>query len=100
MNNEKKFTLYVLLLIFIMVSINMTNSQHKFNIFKSYENAQVKPKQYSKKQLRHSNNEYLTSVQKQMLKKRKEKQDNSKDMFDDNWSGFDLEKNKHSSIII
>jgi hypothetical protein len=100
MNNDKKFTLYILLLISIMVTINMTNSQHKFNIFKSYENAQVKPKQYSKKQLRHSIDEYLTSVQKQMLRKRSNKRNNIKDMFDDNWSGFDLEKNKGSDINV
>ncbi len=35
-----------------------------------------------------------------MLRKRKNKQNDIKDMFDDNWSGFDLEKNKHSSIIV
>ena len=99
MNTEKKFTLYVLLLIFILVTVNMTNSQHKFNIFKSYENANIKPKQYSKKYLRHSIDEYLSSIQKQMLRKRKNKENNVKDMFDDNWSGFNLDENKGSSII-
>ena len=100
MNTAKRMTIFVLILIGMLVLINMTNSQQKFNIFKSYENANVKPKQYSKKYLRHSIDEYLTSVQKQMMKRRKDKKDQQNDLFDENWSGFNLDENKGSSIII
>lgn len=98
MNTAKKMTIFILILIGLLVTINMTNSQQKFNIFKSYENAKVKPKQYTKKHLRHPINEYLTKVQKQMLRKRIDKKDNIGDLFDENWSGFNLDINKGSTI--
>jgi len=64
-------------------------AQEKFNVFKSYADANIKPPQYSreKKHLRHSIEEYLDTRQRKMYKIRYSR-DSPDVMFDKNWSGF------------
>lgn len=83
----------------LLITFNVF-AQDKFNIFKSYANAEKQPLQYSKnkKHLRHSIDEYLEPIQKKMLKIRKS-QDKPSDMFDSNWSGFNLKENSKSSLV-
>jgi len=88
----------VLYFILFSIWIDCINSQRKFNVFKSYENADVKPPQYSEKRLRHSIKEYLDPVQKKMLHLR-HSVDQPNRMFDANWSGFDLNANKGSALL-
>ena len=73
-------------------------SAESFNMFKSYANAAVKPKQYAKKERKEIDlSEYLTKRQRMMLKYR-----NGKDvpgaMFKENWSGFDLKDNSNPLV--
>ena len=75
------------LLLSILVLFNLVHSQ-KFNAFKSYKDAKVKPRHYGKGDQRtHPIEEYLTDNQMKMMRARKggDTEDNS---FDNNWSGF------------
>ena len=60
--------------------------QTKFNRFRSYENAKVKPKSYSARNNKHAVSEYLSPVQKYMVAN--QQRDVPGNMFDNNWSGF------------
>jgi tryptophanyl-tRNA synthetase len=84
---------YSLWLIFLQFFVAF--AEQKFNIFKSYANADVKPPQYTKqkKHLRHSINEYLDPMQKKM-KQLRESPDTPGAMYDSKWSGFNLKENK------
>lgn len=71
---------------------------NKFNMFKSYQNAKVKPKQYTKNPPKSRPlSEYLTNHQKGMLKRRYG-QDVPGAMFDEKWSGFDLKENSNPLV--
>ena len=87
-----KFAAFFLLTAIVFFSSNYRTSsrklQEKFNIFKSYKNARLKPPQYSHKRFsKHATDEYLSPLQKMMLAARKGK-DTPDVMFDKNWSGF------------
>ena len=84
---------YSLLLLYLHFFVAF--SQQKFNVFKSYANADVKPPQYAKqkKHLRHSINEYLDPIQMKM-KQVRESPDRPDAMFHAKWSGFNLKDNK------
>ena len=61
--------------------------QAKFNRFRSYENAKVKPPMYSKASRHHDVSEYLSPTQKYMVSH--QKRDSPNVMFNSGWSGFD-----------
>lgn len=75
--------------LFLLVVLGLFALLHaqKFNTFKSYAKAKVRPEKYAKRSTRHAISEYLTPIQIKMLNER-----NSKDtpdvMFDNKWSGF------------
>jgi hypothetical protein len=76
--------------------------QQKFDIYKSYANAKVKPPQYGKNINRPSRfaiSEYLTPVQKKMMVKRTSP-DQPQDQFDGNWSGYNLKINANKANSI
>ena len=73
--------------LFFTLQINLVCSQTKFNMFKSYKNAKVRPKQYSQRSRPHSIEEYLSPSQMKMLRERSGP-DKSENMFDANWSGY------------
>lgn len=75
----------LLLLSYIVIEVQC----QQFNIYKSYKDAKVKPPQYSKKDIEnHSISEYLSPLQKSMMKKRNGK--NTPDaMTNGKFSGFD-----------
>jgi hypothetical protein len=66
--------------------------QGRFDVFKSYANAQVKPPQYLKTSVKHSIDEYLSPNQKYMMQKR-HGPDDPNNSFGADWSGFNKEKN-------
>jgi hypothetical protein len=66
--------------------------QGRFDVFKSYANAQVKPPQYLKTSVKHSIDEYLSPNQKYMMHKR-HGPDDPNNSFGADWSGFNKEKN-------
>mmetsp|Transcript_22416 Transcript_22416/g.24500 ORF Transcript_22416/g.24500 Transcript_22416/m.24500 type:complete len:226 (-) Transcript_22416:3743-4420(-) len=79
--------MFVFILILTLVSIPYIQSQ-KFNIFKSYKDAAIKPDNYGKViQREHPVTEYLDSKQMKMLRERNGPitPENS---FDNKWSGF------------
>ena len=61
--------------------------QAKYNRFRSYANAKVKPPMYSRTSRRHDVSEYLSPVQKYMVSH--QKRDTPDVMFKSGWSGFD-----------
>lgn len=66
----------------------------RFNVFKSYKDADVRPKNYGKNtKYSHPIGEYLTTIQKEMYNKRYTK-DKDNEMFSNNWSGFRKDKMK------
>ena len=71
---------------------------NEFNIFKSYQNAKIKPSQYAKKESNnHDISEYLSKRQRMMLKHRHGK-DVPGAMFNEKWSGFDLKANSNPIV--
>ena len=80
-----KFQLFIIcLIIFFCIQVQA----QKFNVFKSYKDAKVKPDRYGKTiQKDHDIREYLSENQMKMLKERTgpDTPDNS---FDNSWSGF------------
>lgn len=77
----------VSLLILTLVSIPYIQSQ-KFNIFKSYKDAAIKPDNYGKViQREHPVTEYLDSKQMKMLRERNGPM-TPENSFDNKWSGF------------
>lgn len=85
------FYTFCLILLISCLLTNVVEGQ-KFNAFKSYKDAKIKPKHYGREEQRtHPIEEYLTSNQMKMMRARKggDTADNS---FDNNWSGFDTFK--------
>lgn len=76
---------------------NNRRLENSFNLFKSYANAKVKPRQYAKKLKYHGVEEYLSPQQKMMYSKRYGK-DTTDVMFKDTWSGFDKRSLEASSF--
>lgn len=66
-------------------------------MFKSYADAKVKPPQYSKNYADREIDEYLTKRQKSMKKYRKGR-DVPGAMFDERWSGFNLQENSNPLV--
>jgi len=86
MNRVKELTLLILTIIFILFTINITELQYRFDFFNLYKNKI----QYSGNNLRHSINDYLDIIQKQMLEQISKKyKENS--LIDENWSGFNID---------
>jgi hypothetical protein len=72
--------------IFAFITLLMQSIEcQEFNEFKSYGNAQVKPKQYARRQVKHDISEYLDERQKKMMVIRNSP-DTPNVMFDNNWS--------------
>jgi hypothetical protein len=79
----------------------LCQSQDKFNHFKSYKDAIVKPDRYVDVVTSHPIDEYLDPSQKIMHKKRTSAVDHPSDTFDNNWNGFEqknLSKKKAAVI--
>lgn len=75
---------YVLLVSCVVLATSQT-----FNVFKSYKDAKVKPKNYGKQiQTEHPAEEYLDDTQMKMLSMRKSKNIPAAAALSDNWSGF------------
>lgn len=62
----------------------------KFNRFRSYQNAAVRPISYSKVSRPHAVSEYLSPTQKYMVAN--QKRDIPSNMYDNSWSGFEKGK--------
>ena len=86
MNRAKEITLIILTIIFILFTINITELQYRFDFFNLYKNKI----QYSGNNLRHSINDYLDIIHKQLLEQIK-KQDEENILLDENWSGFNMD---------
>jgi hypothetical protein len=75
------------ILLFCVVCVNIAFGQ-KFNVFKSYKDAAVKPRNYGKIiQRDHPVTEYLDERQMKMMQGRNGP-DTPENEFDNNWSGF------------
>jgi hypothetical protein len=91
MYTSKHLTLTIITIIFILFTINITELQYRFNLFKLYENVNQNKIHYSRNNLRHSINEYLDIIQKQILQKINENNHNNI-LFDENWSGYNMDE--------
>ncbi|RYG93935.1 hypothetical protein EON65_58215 [archaeon] len=77
-----KFKMHLCFLVALLVLNVFLASGQKFNAFKSYKNARVKPRNYGSVERRdHDIGEYLTVEQIRMMRKRKGR-DEPEDMFD------------------
>jgi hypothetical protein len=86
MNRAKEITLIILTIIFVLFTINITELQYRFDFFNLYKNKI----NYSGNNLRHSINDYLYIIHKQMLEQISKK-DEENNLFDENWSGFNID---------
>ena len=79
-----------------LLSLHLFSSNAtEFNVFKSYQHANVKPKQYSTgERVRRDVSEYLTRRQVDMMRLRRGKEKVPGAMFDENWSGFKTDRSR------
>jgi len=83
------FALNVAILCLVLLA-GTANAQNKFNAFKSYKNAKVKPPHYGTKiKNNHPINEYLNEDQSRMMKHRKSQNHHPDAVYKETWSGFD-----------
>lgn len=86
-----------MLSLFILVALFLSAECGEFNMFKSYKDAPIKPHQYGKGRKRFPTSEYLSPIQKKMMKYRKGA-DVPGAMFTDQWSGFDAKANSNPVV--
>lgn len=79
--------LLFLLIAVLFSCLQVTNSK-KYNVFKSYKDADEKPRHYASDGAVAPLHEYLTLTQKHMSWKRRAKVDHKDDLFDHKWSGY------------
>ena len=83
-----RFPLFVVCLLAYSAAAGEAAAGAKFNHFKSYEKAKVKPERYVDIVTTHPEDEYLDGSQKIMLRKRTSQYNHPGDMFDNSWTGY------------
>ncbi len=79
---------YLTLYLIVVLILTVPSGAQKFNAFKSYKDAAVKPANYGRVERRNFPiEEYLSGNQMKMMRSRRGA-DRSEDMFDNSWSGF------------
>lgn len=96
MDNRMAFNILCLAVLLLSFFASPSNAQ-KFNAFKSYKDAAVKPANYGRVQRRNFPiEEYLSGNQMKMMMARRGK-DRPEDTFDNNWSGFKQYKDNRAA---